>query len=720
MKVHIKAFCLLLSGLLMINIMSFGAFVYAASAPSVGTPIPFGSLPSEQKDPFLNALKQFLHDFFGLYGEDSYIYVDPDTGEQIIGTEQEIYSYIQGKLETEDDDLEVNGIQDEYGNILYYTFVSSIPQVGIVNDLKSFSHYVAKSICGFSESSYHKSGEGVIHGGSGRIRIDASEYSESINDLLKKIASDSLSIGLDIINGVPQNVTTIKEDLYISVFDILGLQYTVAPSLLDYQFNIVTHKKSISYQNYTPFFITSDNKLYLFQAVIYTTARSSNNIIDYTFYSSNDHYSATINGRSSYNVRFSFRFVDNSNHLYFCLLSSCYDSSYNSISYTQQTNGRPGVSNAPLLFYDYRDGLDAPGSAPLGTNFINNELPDGIGISFINSVDNSDVLTDSDILSADILAAGCFQAHQYTSTTLNSAGQMLLSSDNVVSGGDKTITSDLAAWQKGIYLLAQQQGITYEEMLQIGVSLVIGNNGEMSIEDSDGIQYNLSELVKQYDEIIGAVGDISGDLSELLEYLKSLNLEGLESYIAAIEGTLNDLNERDKDNSVVLGGIGDTLTELKEILNNLDISDISSGVASIDNAISKAQEAEAAEAELSNQLLVMAMRHGTGTYKLYDQCKYLLDNLFNYSSRNYPPNFDFYYDSNGDGEAEIYRLIDLSFLENTLTNDNMVDKSWWSIPIKIIDLIRYIIAAVCYGLFVMRLLKRLPTFYGHGPLSLFG
>lgn len=114
------------------------------------------------------------------------------------------------------------------------------------------------------------------------------------------------------------------------------------------------------------------------------------------------------------------------------------------------------------------------------------------------------------------------------------------------------------------------------------------------------------------------------------------------------------------------------------------------------------------------------MRYGTGTYKLYDQCKFLLDNLFNYRDRNHPPNFQFYYDSNGDGENEVYTFLDLSFFEHTLTNENMVDKSWWSIPIKVIDIVRYIIAAVCYGLFVMRLIKRLPTFYGNGPMSMFG
>lgn len=103
-----------------------------------------------------------------------------------------------------------------------------------------------------------------------------------------------------------------------------------------------------------------------------------------------------------------------------------------------------------------------------------------------------------------------------------------------------------------------------------------------------------------------------------------------------------------------------------------------------------------------------------GTYPLYEQCKALLTNLFNYNDLVQPPSFKFYWDSNGDGKNEVYDVLDLSFLETSLNNKNMVDKGWWSTPIKVIDIIRYVIAAVVYGLFVMRLIKRLPYFYGGG------
>ncbi len=102
-------------------------------------------------------------------------------------------------------------------------------------------------------------------------------------------------------------------------------------------------------------------------------------------------------------------------------------------------------------------------------------------------------------------------------------------------------------------------------------------------------------------------------------------------------------------------------------------------------------------------------------FRIYDQIKNLLENLFNYDDVNTPPSFKFYYDSNNDGTSETYDVLDLSVLETTLTNDHMEDKSWWGTDIKVIDVIRYVIAAILYGLFIMRLIKRLPTFYGSGP-----
>lgn len=108
---------------------------------------------------------------------------------------------------------------------------------------------------------------------------------------------------------------------------------------------------------------------------------------------------------------------------------------------------------------------------------------------------------------------------------------------------------------------------------------------------------------------------------------------------------------------------------------------------------------------------------GNPRFNLYEQCKKLISNVWNYNSTASPPNFKFYYDSNGDGVSEEYNVLDLSFLETQLTNENLADKSWFSNPIRIIDLIRWLTALVIYSLFVMRLIKRLPGFYGQGGMG---
>lgn len=549
-------------------LLVFPGFSVYATATAPGSSIPFSSLTKEQQDIFLKAVERLLDDVLNRTDSPVISYTMPD-GTTYTGTKSEIMEQVKEKANADF----VSGILEADGTTLNYIMTNT--------DTSAPSIFM-EGICG----------KAVLKAGS--LIISSSDYQNTVNDTINKLYGEKTpwEIGIEIANGKPQNVTNIKQDSYISVFDTLGLQYTVAPSLLDFEFDVVTKNSYVSNSlYYTPYFITSDNKLYLFQADITTGYRSDYNLLFYTFYNLN--YSST-QVEISYNFhqigRFSFRFVDNSGHLYFCLLSSCYFSKSNMLYYTQYTNGRPGVPNAPLLFYDYQKGFGAPSSVELNFAFNNYTMPDNIDISFVNSVDKTDVLYDSDILSADIIAAGYFQGNRssirFDSSTLNVAGQMLLSGENVVSGGDKTITSDLTDLQKAIYVLAQQQGISFEEMLK-KLDLIIDSNGEITLLGFDGIEYSVTELSKKFDEVIGAVGDISGDLSELLAYLKSLNMEGLDKYIQSIEGTLNDLNERDKDNSALLGDCLGSLRDLKDVMEGL-----SADVSSIADTITKIESVE--------------------------------------------------------------------------------------------------------------------------------
>lgn len=697
MKIHIKSLCILLSGLIVINMMCFGNVVFAAAAPYVpGVGIPLGQLTPNDKNLWDQFSENFCKAFFGLNNGKSDYENYLELNEAVTAASDECIEAVP----QEDGTIDFNYIEPDDGAAV----TGGLPYV------------IPKEI---SESDFHIDSEG-------NASINSADYQQAINNVFQHCCLDPIQIGLDIISGKPQNVVTVQQDKYISVFDTLGLSYTAYSSLADVKFrhNVIgtdynpdspTYYKAKS-KTLNPYFITSDNKLYvMYRCVSFGFSNYSNQNEFYPIFYYSKPYASIPQGS---NGRFGFNFFEINGHLYFCYFKA--SPSGNKISYNQYTFGNPALENSSLLFSDYSIGLES--SLPLSPSFINEGLSSSDGLAFRSAKTSENIwIRNDEILSADIICAGYFisDTNLYNSSTLDSAAQMLLATDNPVIGGSSTTNSELSDLQKAIYILAQQQGTTYDEMLS-KMDMIIDSSGAMSIVGLDGLEYSVSDLSNKFDEIIGVTAEINQELSKTLEYLKSLNLDELNGYIQSLEGTLNDLNERDKDKSAVLGDCLGSLNDLRDILNESDLSGVSSHVASIDNAISLAQEREAAESEFAEEMLALGLRYGKGTYKLYDQCKFLLDNLFNYNDRNSPPNFQFYYDSNGDGESEIYNVLDLSFLENTLTNENMVDKSWWSTPIKIIDLIRYIIAAVCYGLFVMRLIKRLPTFYGNGPLSMFG
>lgn len=76
------------------------------------------------------------------------------------------------------------------------------------------------------------------------------------------------------------------------------------------------------------------------------------------------------------------------------------------------------------------------------------------------------------------------------------------------------------------------------------------------------------------------------------------------------------------------------------------------------------------------------------------------------------PSFKFYYDSNGDGVQETYTALDLSFLENTLTNNNLEDKNRFQDPMTIREFIQILIISLCYIAFAFKVLRKLPSLLG--------
>ena len=254
----------------------------------------------------------------------------------------------------------------------------------------------------------------------------------------------------------------------------------------------------------------------------------------------------------------------------------------------------------------------------------------------------------------------------------------------------------------------------------------VGDSFTSSLDIKTNLAFDfLGSYVFEFDRLEKAqafVIDIAADSEALAFYDPATDFD---SVIGGIEVGLTNLEKAvaarqaelgtDEDLDIVINP-GMEIGEDGSITYSPSISIANSTVS--DNTDSKAGEAEnekEAENEGSKEGGYFLGIPLNTSFPLYEQCKQLLDNLFNYNDVVEAPSFRFYWDSNGDGINETYNALDLSFLDTYLTNKNMEEKGWWSVSIKVIDVIRYIIAAVVYGLFVMRLIKRLPYFYGGGP-----
>ena len=553
-----------------------------------------------------------------------------------------------------------------------------------------------------------------------------------------------ISSAISNVNGKPQKVTTTYTPTKVEIFDYLELQYTTFNRITDFELSFTALNASKNRGYYLPYFILN-NTLYVPVVASSPEALStaaSPNSFNFAYKSAIPYYyfqgftSVISNLALVYPDKgdascgsVSFAEVGNS----LCVASYYYNAnSGRSPSQYQYIIGFPDEPTSyPILF-------DTPSDSYTGklSSTSTNYGTSNTYIFFVNAADRNDYFYGDVALSLDVDCAGYFKSSSSSifdfSSTIGTAGKMLSGTvGSAVTGGEKTTYSELSDIEKAIYALAQQQGITYEEMLK-QCNIMINENGEIYLESLDGVTKSIDSLLAEFEKLLEQ-GDISNEqgaaaveqLIALLNYLKSLNIEGLSSYIASIEATLDGLNQRDEDQSALLGDVVGQLQGLNDYLNSLGIEDIGSDIksltSSVTNIISSITEglfdsmtSPKANFDYSSGDII---EHYTEQFPLFEQCKKLLNKLFNYDDVLQPPNFSFYWDSDGDGVQEIYNPLDLSFLETKLTNENLVDKSLFSVEIKIIDLIRYTVALIIYGLYVMRLIKRLPSLYGSGPFA---
>ncbi len=273
--------------------------------------------------------------------------------------------------------------------------------------------------------------------------------------------------------------------------------------------------------------------------------------------------------------------------------------------------------------------------------------------------------------------------------------------------------------EKAAKVLADQLGVDVNRILD-EFSYVIDENGERYLESATGIRTAIDDLVKVYNESIAGNTAIINSLQNLLDQLKAQDISGLERVVTEIETTLDDLRKGDKDREALLGDISGLLGEINERVGSLEYpAEVSENISTMAEALKEQMAINSNYEEFNKNIIPIVNSSAYFTFPLYDQCKYLLENVFNYNDQLTAPNFDFYFDSDNNGTSEQYKLIDLSVLDHELNNSHMVDKSIFATPIKVITFIRYILCAVIYGLFITRLLKRLPSFYGSSPLYMY-
>lgn len=700
MSVHIKSLTLLIVGILVINIMSFGLPVFAVAAPGVGIPFPITADPSDFAA-FKDAFERFLNEVF--LGKDDRIYETTlPNGTYVRGTKNELKQALKDYYNSKDTPYnKVDVVKDDEGNVLFYTF----PDAG-----ESLPTMFVGDFCDMTKESFEEYGYSK-----GSFSLNSGIYTSTLsNSRVKfyKISFPDYIYGPQEFNPnqpFPSYTTFEDRPFNCSVFDELGFDYKMWDNIDDvfFEYKVPPSSSPSSRLYYTPFFIDKDLHL-ITSSSAFIFSFSSNR---YSIYFCDYSFSITPGYDSGY-LNFGFKLT--SGNLFFVMACSDFSTFYSpgNYLYRQYIFGNSLFPTKPLLYDNYRSILNVPDSVS-SRYYVQNfsTYADGRPLNFIFT----DNYTQSDVTVFTPVFAGYLISNDlFPKSNLQLAASQIVDGDSI-QGGSNTISNDLTDWQKAIYMIAQQQGTTFEEVLK-KIQILIDQNGKLLLTDGTN-EYNVQELAQSFVQLYGSVQNISGDLSKTLEYLKTLNLEGINDNIIKLEGLLGDLSDDSKDRSETLSGINSILTDVNFALGSLSgtvqgVKDAADSITSVVEAINQRQEDE----QKFYENLPTGF-YGDMTFPLFDQFKYIIENIFNYNDRNKPPNFSFYYDSDGDGTKETYPLIDLSILETSLTNVNSVDKSLWSTPIKVIDLIRYFIAIVIYGLFVMRFIKRLPTFYGNGPIS---
>lgn len=219
--------------------------------------------------------------------------------------------------------------------------------------------------------------------------------------------------------------------------------------------------------------------------------------------------------------------------------------------------------------------------------------------------------------------------------------------------------------------------------------------------------------------LAGADGITIAKLQELIDMIAEgqLDFENIQEYLDLITKLVASGNYTATEQKVILDNI-----EALNQASTKSLEEINANILAISQALTLEGELEDVETEFSyldveHTGLVEAETIVNTALPIVGQAKQLVSNIFmsaGGSSKSFSnvPNFNFYWDSNKDGEVEKYNFFDLSFMEQTLTNDNLEDKNRFTEPMTVREFVHQLIVFLCYAVFLVKLLRRIPSLVG--------
>ena len=212
---------------------------------------------------------------------------------------------------------------------------------------------------------------------------------------------------------------------------------------------------------------------------------------------------------------------------------------------------------------------------------------------------------------------------------------------------------------------------------------------------------------------IAAADDITiAKLQELCQLMADGNLqfESVQEYLDLITKLVSSGNVTAKAQETILSNVekyaktqAKDVAEIKAAVKSLtDVKELEKEDIELDAIIVEHTGLAEAEALVKSALPIV------------EQSKQLITNVLNQAEAapDYVPNFSFYWDSNKDGITEKYTALDLSFMETTLTNENLEDKNRFEKPMTVKEFIQALIVFIVYVIFAVKLLRRIPGFLG--------